>query len=191
MRERELVRIRALGAVRGRLIRQFLTEAFVLSFIAGAPWEYWGIFFVWQGSFLLAPQSLPRLDSVSVSLPVLAFALFALRIAVAVDWERSPLYERHPATCVYVPTRGGRGQAALSRQPTHRPGNCLRPGSPSPPLVSGGGSGIARPQSDEGLEVNPGFRVDKIVIMDVSLPWVKQTGPTRKRRQLRGGSIRT
>ena len=81
VRERELsIRI-ALGAARGRLVRQFLTEAFLLSLIGGILGvlaALWGV----AGLVALAPEQLPRLDSVSVSLPVLLFALL-LSLAVA------------------------------------------------------------------------------------------------------------
>jgi putative ABC transport system permease protein len=82
VRWRELAIRSALGAARGRLVRQFLTEAFLLSLVGGGLGvlgAFWGV----AGLVALAPGSLPRLDSVSISLPVLAFA-FLLSTAVAV-----------------------------------------------------------------------------------------------------------
>src|SRR6202050_5649008 len=72
-RERELAIRSALGAARGRLVRQFLTEAFLLSLFGGSLGvlgAYWGV----AGLVALAPENLPRLDSVSISIPVLVFA---------------------------------------------------------------------------------------------------------------------
>ena len=67
VRERELsIRI-ALGAARGRLIRQFLTEAFLLSLIGGGLGVLAALGGV-AGLLALAPEQLPRLDSVSVEL---------------------------------------------------------------------------------------------------------------------------
>src|SRR5262249_14480252 len=81
VRERELSIRSALGAARGRLVRQFLTEAFLLSLMGGAL----GVLAAQSGVaglVALAPENLPRLDSVSVSVPVLFFA-FLLTTAVA------------------------------------------------------------------------------------------------------------
>ncbi|MGC2531183.1 MAG: ABC transporter permease, partial [Candidatus Acidiferrum sp.] len=81
VRGRELSIRSALGAARGRLIRQFLTETFLLS-LAGGGLGVLGAFAGVTGLLALAPQSLPRLDSVSINIPVLAFALL-LTAAVA------------------------------------------------------------------------------------------------------------
>src|SRR5204862_6796163 len=73
VRERELAVRSALGAGRGRLIRQFLTEALLLSVVGGSLGvlgALWGV----AGLVALAPDNLPRLDSVAISVPVLVFA---------------------------------------------------------------------------------------------------------------------
>ncbi len=73
-RERELSIRVALGARRNRLIRQFMTEALLLSVIGGACGiilALWGL----NGLLSIAPGNLPRLESVAVNLPVLLFSL--------------------------------------------------------------------------------------------------------------------
>ena len=74
VRERELAVRSALGAGRGRLIRQFLTEAFVLSTVS-AGLGVLGAFFGVSALIALAPENLPRLDAISINIPVLVFAL--------------------------------------------------------------------------------------------------------------------
>ena len=169
VRERELsIRI-ALGAARGRLIRQFLSEAFLLSLIGGGLGvlaALWGV----AGLLALAPEQLPRLDGVSVSLPVLLFA-FLLSTAVATglgaftaaratrgDWRKGLV-------------EGGRGQAGS--QGSQRVGRALVAAQIAITLVLVIGAGLLGRSLLKVLEVNPGFRVDKIVAMDVSLPWVE------------------
>ena len=71
----------ALGAARGRLIRQFLTEAFLLSLLGGGLGVLGALGGV-AGLVALAPANLPRRRAVSVSIPVLAFALL-LSTAIA------------------------------------------------------------------------------------------------------------
>src|SRR6516164_1779640 len=73
VRERELTIRTALGASRGRLIRQFLAESFVLSIVSGALGVL-GAFGGVSALIALAPEDLPRLESISINTPVLVFA---------------------------------------------------------------------------------------------------------------------
>jgi putative ABC transport system permease protein len=73
-----------LGSARRRLIRQLLTEAVLLSLVGGGLGVLGALGGV-AGLVALAPASLPRLDSVSVSIPVLAFA-FLLACYIPARW---------------------------------------------------------------------------------------------------------
>ena len=145
-RERELAIRSALGAARGRLIRQFLTEAFLLSLVGGGLGVLAALGGV-AGLVALAPENLPRLDSVSISIPVLAFA-FLLSTAVAAGLGAFTAAPRD----VGGPAQGPRGRRArtggLARQPARRPGH--RGGADRDHAGSRGRSGIARAQPDEG-----------------------------------------
>ena len=71
-RRKEIVLRAALGAGRGRLIRQLITESILLSLIGGLV----GLVLAWQGINLLvtvAPTDLPRIAEVSMDWRVLAF----------------------------------------------------------------------------------------------------------------------
>jgi len=167
-RERELGIRGALGAERGRLIRQFLTEALVLSLIAGSLGVV-GAFFGVKGLVALAPESLPRLDSVSINMLVLAFAVL-VSIAVAVGLGAFTAFRATSSNVREVLAEGGRGQAGS--QSSRRIGRGIVAGQIAITLVLVVGAGLLGRSLMKVLEVNPGFRVDKVITMDVSLPFV-------------------
>jgi predicted permease len=82
LRQRELAVRAAMGASRWHLVRQMLTEAFVLSALGAAG----GLALAWAGIHVLrvvAPVNLPRMDEIRFDLPVLVFtAVAALAAAV-------------------------------------------------------------------------------------------------------------
>ena len=176
VRVRELAVRSALGAARGRLIRQFLTEAFALSLAGGglgALAAYAGV----AGLVALAPGDLPRLDEVSVSIPVLVFA-FLLSAAVAAGLGafiagRATSGDLHQGL-----GEGARGQAGS--QQGQRIGRVLVAAQIAVTLVLVIGAGLLGRSLKKVLDVNPGFRVDKVVTMDVSLPWVEWNDQKRK-----------
>jgi putative ABC transport system permease protein len=169
VRARELAIRSALGAARGRLVRQFLTEAFLLS-LAGGGLGVLGAFLGVAGLVSLAPQNLPRLDSVSISTPVLVFALL-LSTAVAAGLGVFTAARATSGDLREGLLEGGRGQAGS--QGTQRVGRVIVAAQIAITLVLVVGAGLFGRSLMKVLEVNPGFRVDKIVTMDVSLPWVE------------------
>src|SRR6266852_6293689 len=168
VRERELAIRSALGAARGRLIRQFLTEAFLLS-LAGGALGVLGAFAGVAGLIGLAPQNLPRLESVSISIPVLLFA-FLLSTTVAAGLGVFTAARATSGDLREGLVEGGRGQAGS--QGSQRVGRVIVAAQIAITLVLVIGAGLLGRSLMKVLEVNPGFRVDKIITMDVSLPWV-------------------
>lgn len=165
-RERELAIRGALGAERGRLMRQFLTESFLLSLMGGS----FGVVGAALGVselVALAPSSLPRLDSVAISVPVLTFA-FVLAAGVAAGlgiFAAVRATSRDPRKGL---AEGGRGHAG-SRE-SQRIGRAIVVAQIAITLVLVVGAGLLGRSLMNVLDVNPGFRVDNIVAMDVSLP---------------------
>jgi putative ABC transport system permease protein len=169
VRERELAIRSALGAARGRLVRQFLTEAFLLS-LAGGSLGVLGALGGVAGLVALAPGNLPRLESVSISIPVLVFA-FLLSTAVAAGLGAFTAARATSGDPRKGLAEGGRGQAGS--EGSQRVGQAIVAAQIAITLVLVVGAGLLGRSLLKVLEVNPGFRVDKIVTMDVSLPWVE------------------
>ena len=165
-RERELAIRVALGAGRGRLVRQFLAESLLLSLAGGAVGvvaAVWGT----EALVTLAPPNLPRLEGVSVNLPVLAFAL-GLSVLVAVGLGvltalRSTSHDPQEAL-----TEGGRGQAGSLR--SQRLGSTLVAGQLAITLVLLTGAGLLGRSLLRVLSLDPGFRTENIVTMELEVP---------------------
>jgi predicted permease len=165
-RERELAIRSALGAARGRLFRQFLTEASSLALLGGGLGviaAFWGV----SALLALAPQNLPSSGSVSVSLPVLVFA-FLLSSAVALGLGAFTAWRATSRNLRNQLEDSGRGQAGAR---SRRVGNGIVAGQIAITLVLVIGAGLLGRSLLKVLQVDPGFRIDKIVTMDISLPW--------------------
>ncbi len=101
-REREIAIRVALGAGRGRLIRQLLTESLLLAALGGAAGVAvgrWGV----MALVALAPENLPRLNQIQVDARVLAFAL-ALSAVTGILFGIAPAVK-----AVAAPARHRRG----------------------------------------------------------------------------------
>ena len=166
VRERELAIRSALGAGRGRLFRQFLTETSLLALLGGGLGvlgAFWGV----STLLALAPENLPSSGSVSVNLPVLVFA-FLLSSAVALGLGAFTAWRATSRNLRNQLEEGGRGQAGSH---SRRIGPRIVAGQIAVTLVLVIGAGLLGRSLMKVLEVDPGFRVDKIVTMDVALPW--------------------
>jgi putative ABC transport system permease protein len=171
VRMRELAVRCALGAGRGRLIRQFLTEAFLLSLIGGGLGVL-GAFMGVRGLIALAPGNLPRLESIAINIHVLAFALL-LSGGVAMGLGAFTAIRATSGNVREALGEGGRGQAGS--QASQRVGRAIVAAQVAITLVLVVGAGLLGRSLLKVMEVDPGFRVEKVITMDVSLPWVNWT----------------
>jgi len=166
VRERELAIRSALGAERGRLFRQFLTETSLLALLGGGLGvlgAFWGV----STLLALVPENLPSASSVSVNLPVLVFA-FLLSSAVALGLGAFTAWRATSRNLRSQLEEGGRGQSSSH---SRRIGPRIVAGQIAITLVLVIGAGLLGRSLMKVLEVHPGFRVDKIVTMDIALPW--------------------
>jgi predicted permease len=178
-RGRELAVRSALGARRGRLVRQFLTEALLLSLaggVLGVLGALWGV----RGLLAMAPADLPQLGSVSVNQPVLAFALL-LSVAVATGLGAFTASRATAGSVRESLLEGGRGQAGSAV--SQRVGRAIVAAQIAITLVLVVGAGLFARSLMKVLEVDPGFRVDQVLTMDVTLPW--SNDPAAKAYQAR------
>src|SRR5207249_3306303 len=106
---------------------------------------------------------------VSISVPVLLFA-FLLSTAVAAGLGAFTAVRATSGDLRKGLEEGGRGQAGS--QGSQRVARVIVAAQIAITLVLVVGAGLLGRSLLKVLEVNPGFRVDKIVTMDVSLPWV-------------------
>jgi putative ABC transport system permease protein len=169
VRGRELAIRSALGAGRMRLIRQFLTEAMVLTLVGGACGVLGALSGVTELS-MLAPQSLVRDQKISVSLPVLAFAL-ALSTLVAAALSTFTTLRATGGDLRKGLSEGGRGEAGTRGR--RRTSGTIVSVQVAITLVLVVGAGLLGRSLMKALEVDPGFRVDGIIGMDISLPWTQ------------------
>jgi putative ABC transport system permease protein len=164
-RGRELAIRHALGASRGRVIRQFVAEA-VLLLILGCSTGLLVASLGLSGLLALAPTDLPRLDEVSLSWPVLAFAMgISAIVAIGLGLVTAArATRRDPRETL---TDASRGQVGASSQ---RGGRTIVAAQLAITVVLLIGAALLGRSLLRVLSVDPGFRTDGIVAMDLGLP---------------------
>jgi putative ABC transport system permease protein len=112
-RERELALRAAIGAGRGRLVRQLLTESVVLGLSGGVV----GAGLAWLGLRALlaaAPRDLPRMDAIAIDGWVLAFTL-GLSLLTGLIFGLAPSIQLARTDPGHALKEGGRGSSGLGR----------------------------------------------------------------------------
>ena len=112
-REREMVVRAAVGAARGRLVRQLLTESAVLGLAASVV----GIWLARLGVLALvslAPPDLPRLEEIHVDAVALGFAL-AIALAASFLFGLAPALQVSTVQLVDGLRQGGKGSSIGAR----------------------------------------------------------------------------
>jgi putative ABC transport system permease protein len=165
-RERELAIRTALGADRGRIVRQLLTEAAVLSLLAGLVALLLAVAAI-DALVAFGPGDIPRLGEVRLDGRVLAFTsgaslLVAVLFGTAPAW-RAARRDPNPAL-----KEGGRG--AASGLAPRRVAEALVIGEFALAVVLATGAGLFVRSLLHVQAVDPGFRSEDVLMMQLSMP---------------------
>ena len=169
-RSREIALRTAIGADRGRLVRQFLTEALLLSLaggIGGVLAAQWGV----AALLRLAPPNLQLPADVTLSMPVLGFAV-GLCIVIAIALGVGNALQATAGSVQRALAEQGRSQTISL--PAQRWGRVIVGGQVAITIVLLTGAGLLGRSLLHVLAVDPGFRTAHIVTIDLALPSIEK-----------------
>jgi putative ABC transport system permease protein len=188
VRRREFAVRAALGAGRGRLVRQMLTESLILSCaggLAGLVFASWGI----DALVALAPDTIPRLGDVHLDPRVVLFAIGA-SILVGVLFGVAPAAQSARRDMIDALKDGGRTGSARTRVQ-----RLLVVGEVALALVLLIGAGLMLTSFARLRAVDPGFVIQNVVVIGVPLPQARYDNPAQARfytslfERLRGNPV--
>src|SRR3954466_3703120 len=175
-RHREISIRAALGAGRGRLVRQLLTESVVLALcggVAGVLLARWGL----DGLLALAPTSLPRSGEIHLNSGVLLFSL-ALSIVTGLLFGVAPAWLAARADVNEALKQGTRGSTEGGARGRLR--SALVVIEVVLALVLLGGAGLLARSFMQLAHVDPGFVPENATVLRLSLPQKKYAQPEQQ-----------
>jgi predicted permease len=178
-RTREFAIRAALGATRGRVIRQLLTESILLA-AAGAALGL--LFAVWSSRAALAaiPQVLPRADEVGLDARVLAFTS-ATAILVGIGFGLVPALKTSKPDLHETLKDGGRGSSGTRL----RTQNIFVVAEMALALVLLAGAGLMIRSLVKLTDVNPGFDPQHVLVFGISPSAARVATPAQVRATYR------
>ena len=176
-RHREIAVRIALGAERGQIVRQLLTESVVLALcggLLGLLVAMWGI----RVLILGAPPSIPRLDAVGLDGRVLGFTLL-VSLGTGLLFGLVPALQSSRLELAGAMVDGGRlGTAGAARQRFRRG---LVVGQIALALVLLAGAGLLVQSFLKVRGVDPGFQPEQLLTARVDLSPVRYESSTQRR----------
>jgi putative ABC transport system permease protein len=169
-RQREIAIRCALGANRGRIVRQLLGEALLLSLAGGAGGTlaaFWGV----KALPALSPGVLPRMGEVSINAPVLLFSI-SLAVLVAVGLGIFSGLRSSAGDVQHGLAAGGRSQTGASV--SQHLSRAIVAGQLAITLALLAGAALLGRSLLRVLSVNAGFHTEHIVTMNLALPEIAE-----------------
>jgi len=163
-RSREFAVRTALGASRGRVIRQLLTESLLLGIAAGGI----GLFLaIWgtRAALKFLPATLPRAEEIGLDFHVLAFTM-AISLLVGTLFGLAPALRASQSNPHTALKEGGRGSSGTQ----HRALNTLVVVEMAVALVLLIGAGLMVRSLIRLWSVDPGFNPGNVLTFGLSLP---------------------
>ena len=185
-RQRELHIRAALGAGRGRIARQLLTESLLL---AGTAAALGALAAIWLTDLLVAlsPTALPLTGSIGVDGRVLAFVLLTATLT-GVAFGAAPAWQLS-ATHLGDALRGA-GRSLTAARERRRAGAALVVLEIATALVLLVGAGLLVRSLERLVRVDPGFDARRVLAARVVLPAAKYANGDRQRQYVEDGVTR-
>jgi len=172
-RESEIAVRTALGAGRGRLVRQLLTESVILGIAGGALgllMAVWGV----EALIALEPQGIPRLSEVGINPQVIAFTV-GLSLVTGLLFGLVPAFQSTSSALASTLKEGGRG--ALTTRGGSRMRTTLVVAEVALAVMLLAGAGLLIRSFGKLAAVDPGFEVLPALTFDLSLPESRYAEP--------------
>jgi putative ABC transport system permease protein len=167
-RQKEIAIRSAMGATRGRVVRQMLTESVLLSLLGGTA----GLLLsVWLTDALTAilPEGTPRVDQVGLDYGVLAFAI-GISALTGILFGLAPALQASKQDVSGSLKEGGRAGEGHRRTGAR---SLLLIGEVALSLVLLVGAGLLIKSFMRLQEVRPGFNPKNVLISSIALPGAK------------------
>jgi putative ABC transport system permease protein len=175
-RQKEIAVRMALGATRGRIVRQLLTESLLLSTIggaAGAQLSFWGI-----GLLLaLSPKNIPRLSEIGIDANVFGFTLLISIVSGVLFGLAPALYSSRPDPGESLKSGARALAGGLDRNRVRR---LLVMSEVALSFVLLVGAGLMIESFVKLLGVDPGFDPDNVLTLKLSLPTSRYPEPDKQ-----------
>jgi predicted permease len=166
-RGREMAVRQALGAARMRLIRQLLTESLLL-FVLGGITGFAVLFCAWKFLLQFVPESLPRLNDISISWGVLAFAI-VVSVAAGTIFGLAPAWLTSRLNLTATLRQEGRGSSGSRQRSRLR--HALVIGELALSLVLLVAAGLLLRSFSDLFKVQLGFNPSRVMAIETWLPF--------------------
>jgi putative ABC transport system permease protein len=169
-RQREIAIRAAIGAGRGRLVRQLSVESLLLALlggIAGLALAACGIPILRSGLLGIVTGKIPGLETIGVDWLTLAFS-FGVSLLTGVLFGSLPALQVSRVDLNRTLKEGGKGSAGIGRGGLSR---ALVMAEVALAVIALVGAGLLIRSFQKLLQVDPGFRADHLLSLKIELPY--------------------